>query len=310
MLALQAFSHPYRLSRLRLIACKSPFIPGVDQLLKQRVITAAILLIIYVPALFAQSSWPFLLLTLFMTTLAAWEWARMNPLPFLKAYPYAALVLGLCALDWWFSWSESLAPWGGLTLGLVWFVFFAMVLRWGVKGWQDLAFVLRACMGLAMLLGAWVSFGSAKALSTHFLMSVLVLVWTSDVGAYFVGKAMGRTKLAPVLSPGKSREGALGGMVLVFVLGLAWLHLEDLFQLESMSIFTLLWQRGWAYFVFGLVALVSCSVLGDLFESMVKRAMGFKDSSHLLPGHGGVLDRIDALLPTVPLAVFLAHWVS
>jgi len=279
-------------------------------LLKQRVITAVVLLIIYLPALFAQSDWPFLFLTLLMTTLAAWEWVRMNPSSLSKPYPYAALVLSLCALDWMFSWLSSVSRSGVFMLGLVWLVFFAMVLKWGIEAWQGLWLGLRAWMGLVMLLGAWVSFGTAKALGAHFLLSVLVLVWTADIGAYFVGKSMGRTKLAPLLSPGKSREGALGGMVLVFVLGLVWLQMEEIFQSETMSIYMLLWQRGWVYFVLGLVALVVCSVLGDLFESLVKRAIGFKDSSQLLPGHGGVLDRIDALLPTVPLAVFLAHWVS
>jgi len=279
-------------------------------LLKQRVITAVMLLTLYLPALFAQSDVPFLFLTLLMTTLAAWEWARMNPFALSKAYPYAVLVLGLCALDWMFAWSARALEPGVVLLGLVWLVFFAMVLRWGIQGWQGLGLGLRALMGLVMLLGAWVSFGSAKALGTHFLMSVLVLVWTADIGAYFVGKSMGKTKLAPLLSPGKSCEGALGGMILVFVLGLVWLQMEEVLKPETLSIYKLLWQHGWVYFVLGLVALVGCSVLGDLFESMVKRAIGFKDSSQLLPGHGGVLDRIDALLPTVPLAVLLAHWVS
>ncbi len=279
-------------------------------MLKQRVITAFVLLCIFLPALFAQATWPFLALILVMTTLAAWEWARMNPMPFLKAPVFALMTLGLCVLDWRFACLDALSGLGGGVLLCVWAVFFAMVFKRGIEGWLAVAVPLRNAMGLIMLLGAWVSFGQAKALGTHFLMSVLALVWTADIGAYFVGRAWGQRKLAPILSPGKSQEGAFGGLVLVFLLGFLWMHVESLLRPDSMSIYAVLWQKGALYFVLGLMLLVACSVVGDLFESLLKRAIGFKDSSQLLPGHGGVLDRIDALLPTVPLAVGLVHWVS
>ena len=279
-------------------------------MLKQRVITALVLLLICLPALFAQSIWPFMLLSLLMSTLGAWEWARMNKGPGFTAPVFGLMTLVLCLLEWAWSPTPEIQNIRSVLLVLVWGVFFSMVLKWGIEGWRACPVSIRQLMGLVMMLGAWTSFSLAKSLGTHFLVSVLVLVWTADVGAYFVGKALGRKKLAPILSPGKSLEGAVGGWVLVLMLGLLWVHLESPFSPESSSIFTLLWTKGPVYFVGGLTSLVVCSVLGDLFESLVKRSAGFKDSSQLLPGHGGVLDRIDALLPTVPLALCWAHWVS
>lgn len=279
-------------------------------MLKQRVITALVLLLICLPALFAQSIWPFMLLSLLMSTLGAWEWARMNKGPGFTAPVFGLMTLVLCLLEWAWSPTPEIQNIRSVLLVLVWGVFFSMVLKWGIEGWRVCPVFIRQLMGLVMMLGAWTSFSLAKSLGTHFLVSVLVLVWTADVGAYFVGKALGRNKLAPILSPGKSLEGAVGGWVLVLMLGLLWVHLESPFSPESSSIFTLLWTKGPVYFVGGLTSLVVCSVLGDLFESLVKRSAGFKDSSQLLPGHGGVLDRIDALLPTVPLALCWAHWVS
>jgi len=128
----------------------------------------------------------------------------------------------------------------------------------------------------------------------------------ADIAAYFCGRAFGRRKLAPAISPGKSWEGVWGGMVGVIVLGFVWVHVIDKqLAVDSPSLYTVLVQsRGWVSLL-ALVFLAAMSVVGDLFESLVKRAVGAKDSSNLLPGHGGVLDRIDALLPVFPLALAL-----
>src|SRR5690606_34522290 len=142
--------------------------------------------------------------------------------------------------------------------------------------------------------------------SVLYMFSVMTLVWIADVGAYFSGKAFGKRKLAPSISPGKSWEGAIGGGLLVLLAGfasLAWPALEDTFAVQL--------YRHWG--VIGMAAvlilMVAASIVGDLFESQLKRRAGMKDSSNLLPGHGGVLDRLDALIPTVPLAVLFSHWM-
>jgi phosphatidate cytidylyltransferase len=129
-----------------------------------------------------------------------------------------------------------------------------------------------------------------------------------DIGAYFAGRNFGKRKLAPSISPGKTWEGVIGGVVGVWLLGLAWLlWIDRTAQVDGASVFSHVRERlGWAGFFVVTAAIAGLSVVGDLFESLVKRAAGAKDSSRLLPGHGGVLDRIDALLPVLPAAMALA----
>ena len=136
-----------------------------------------------------------------------------------------------------------------------------------------------------------------------FLLTTMALVWVADIGAYFVGKALGRHKLAAQISPGKSIEGALGGLALCYLYAFVciwYLPFED-------SIFGAWAIRfGWVPMFLMVTVLTAFSIFGDLFESQFKRLAGVKDSSHLLPGHGGVLDRVDALLPVMPIAAVLA----
>jgi phosphatidate cytidylyltransferase len=132
----------------------------------------------------------------------------------------------------------------------------------------------------------------------------MAIVWVADIGAYFAGKAFGKHKLAPKISPGKSWEGAIGGCIAVLVLGsLSVIYGGPLFA----NTFAVRVEHafGWAALLPILVLLVAFSIAGDLFESQLKRRAGMKDSSNLLPGHGGVLDRIDALIPVLPLAALI-----
>jgi phosphatidate cytidylyltransferase len=131
----------------------------------------------------------------------------------------------------------------------------------------------------------------------------------ADVAAYFCGRAFGRRKLALHISPGKSWEGVWGGMVGVLLLAAVWLLLDQQMDWGSLSLYSRLQSRSVILLVVGVLFLVAMSVVGDLVESLVKRSAGMKDSSQLLPGHGGVLDRVDALLPTLPLALMLAQAV-
>ena len=157
---------------------------------------------------------------------------------------------------------------------------------------------------------AWLAVAHARAMGINFLFSVLVLVWVADIFAYFAGRTWGgkifARKLAPSISPGKTWEGALGGMLGVIVLAFVWRWADTAYAVDSMSLYSRLWVRGAVVMVVAVVFMAAMSVVGDLVESLFKRSAGVKDSSGLLPGHGGVLDRVDALLPILPLALMLS----
>jgi phosphatidate cytidylyltransferase len=136
--------------------------------------------------------------------------------------------------------------------------------------------------------------------SAVFLLSAMAMVWIADIGAYFAGRSFGKRKLAPSISPGKTWEGVAGGLLAVLLLSALATQLPETFQAHLLA------RYGWLKWALLLALFVAASVIGDLFESMLKRRVEVKDSSNLLPGHGGVLDRIDALVPTMPLAYLLA----
>jgi phosphatidate cytidylyltransferase len=166
---------------------------------------------------------------------------------------------------------------------------------------------LRCLLGLVALWTAWLALANSKASGVNFILSIFCLVWAADIAAYFGGRKFGKRKLAPGISPGKSWEGVWSGMAGVLVLAALWLALDRSFGVDSTSLYTRLSQHiGIAGMVLALIFLAAMSVVGDLVESLSKRAVGAKDSSHLLPGHGGVLDRIDALLPVFPLALAMS----
>jgi phosphatidate cytidylyltransferase len=181
------------------------------------------------------------------------------------------------------------------------------MLRRGVAGWQRWSQPLRLWLGVLLLACAWLALVQARQRGVGFLLSALTLVWMADVAAYAGGKTFGKRKLAPSLSPGKSWEGALSGTLGVLLLGAFWVWMDNQGWTDSPSLFSLLWAQGPVWALLAVMGLSAMSVVGDLLESLVKRGAGMKDSSQLLPGHGGVLDRVDALLPVLPLAMLLAQ---
>ncbi len=274
-------------------------------MLKQRVITAVVLLAVLLPALFAEAVWPFALFTLAMVAAAGWEWGRLNGLRDTGALVLAVIVLVLCigAVEaGWFVAPPAALWWIAM---LLWVLGGAFALRAGVSAWAGHPRLVRQGIGVFGLVLAWLAFADARAVGINFLLSVLCLVWMADIAAYFGGRRFGRRKLAPAISPGKSWEGVYSGMAGVLLLAIVGAFVIDRrFGVDSASLYALVFDRlGVAGAIVALVFLAAMSVTGDLIESLVKRSAGAKDSSRLLPGHGGVLDRIDALLPVVPLAV-------
>jgi phosphatidate cytidylyltransferase len=275
-------------------------------MLKTRIITAAILLAVLLPILFLLP--PMYLSGFFLVALivATWEWSRMiAPDAQKSAWLYATFclviilfLLGMQAIAWQFSLL--------MIAVLFWFFIAPFILAKGMNLSLQKFKTFYSILGLIILPATWFALVFLRELGLVFLLSCMGLVWVADIGAYFVGKAFGKHKLAAQISPGKSIEGALGGLVLCYLyafLCVMYLPFGDtLFGAWAI-------QLGWVPMFVMVTVLVAFSIFGDLFESQLKRLAGVKDSSHLLPGHGGVLDRVDALIPTMPIAALLAGFI-
>ena len=281
-------------------------------MLKERIITAFIMIAVLLAALFLLSSHGFAYVLLAIAAVAAWEWADLSSLSSpLERVAYAVVVVAIIAvladafnlLNTSFIESLSLSVSYPkylrevLAAGVLWWGF---ALLW-VLGYPGSAAIwghkwLRAVMGLFVLVPSVIAllYVNAQDQGQAYFLYLIGIVSSADIGAYFVGRAFGKKKLAPSVSPGKSWAGFWGGAAAVAVFSLiVGLKLDVL---------------GLSYIQLVLVTVVAAlaSVLGDLLESMVKRQRGIKDSSQLLPGHGGVMDRIDSLSAAAPVFVLLA----
>ena len=274
-------------------------------MLKQRIITALVLLAVLLPSLVATDARWFVAFTLILMAAGAWEWARLQGWTGALAVGSGFAVGGLLAAFWVAS--PQVDPvWLWRTGVLVWLPGGLWMLRSGLTAWASVARGVRLVVGWLAVALAWWALVSAKAVGLNFLLSVLTLVWAADIAAYFGGRAWGQRKLAPHISPGKTWAGAWSGVAAVCLLGLVWLWADGQGDWDSPSLYTVMWQRSPWLLPVGVALLVGLSIAGDLVESLVKRVAGVKDSSGLLPGHGGVLDRVDALLPVLPVALWLS----
>ncbi|MCQ8896031.1 phosphatidate cytidylyltransferase [Limnobacter humi] len=274
-------------------------------MLKTRVITAVVLLILLIGILMYGGAfgWNAFITVVLLTAL--WEWGRLGHLTSTNAWVYSAVASAVCIMAY-----------QALNLQVQSFpimaaasVFWVLIAPWCLRQvslgpvghrWVFLP------LGAVLIGAACVALILSKTQGVIFLLSVIAICFAADIFAYFFGKAFGKRKLAPRVSPGKSWEGAVGGACSVLVLGWLVVGFSDIWPVLNET-----WQvkalDRWHPVLFSLWLLVlsAFSVVGDLFESMLKRAAGMKDSSQLLPGHGGVLDRIDAQLPVMPLALLL-----
>ncbi len=290
-------------------------------MLKQRVITAVVLLAILLPALFYRTPTPFCAVALVLIAAGGWEWGRLNGFGQAGSVILAVLCFLLCSAFWYAGLLTQPLPVVWAVTGAVWVLAGGWLLRRGVVGWPRIPAPVRLIGGLLALCLTWLAVAQARAIGVQFLLSVLLLVWVADISAYFAGRALGgrfsRGKLAPSISPGKSWEGVWGGMLGVVLLSLVWVGLgapvsspgnwHDALAAETLYS-RLVALHGVPMMLLAVLFLTAMSVVGDLVESLIKRSAGVKDSSGLLPGHGGVLDRVDALLPAVPLAMMLASF--
>ena len=266
-------------------------------MLKQRIITAAILLPVALIGFFLLEGLAFALFIGVVVVLGAWEWARLAGMAGqIARVGYALAVALLLVLLYQLP---ALAPWL-LSLSVIWWLLAtALVLSYPESKHYWGGCFGSLVIGLLILLPSWQALVLLKQWpqGNWLIVAVMVLVWAADIGAYFSGKALGRRKLAPQVSPGKSWEGLIGGLITSLLITLA----VGLYHEWS--------PRGLTLALLGAALVVVISVVGDLTESMFKRSSGIKDSSQLLPGHGGVMDRIDSLTAAVPVFTVLL-WLS
>lgn len=265
-------------------------------MLKLRILTAAILVPLMVWATYALATpWLGALMGAFILA-AAWEWTRLCGLS--RAWVRILYILSVAAAGI-LLYHAPVAPLMWVTAAWWLLAIFEMFSQRDVHaGWLASA-PGRLISGYFILIPAWIAplwLHAHEPQGWKLVLFMLVLVWTADSGAYFVGRPWGKTKIAPHISPGKSLEGVLGGLAAVVLV--AWVSGRWIWQFPVDKLLT------WVMLA-ASVAVVS--VMGDLMESRFKRAAGVKDSGHLLPGHGGVLDRIDAFTAAAPF--FVLGWL-
>ena len=275
-------------------------------MLLTRVITALVILPVVLGMLFLAPPAGWALFMLVIVLVACWEWSRMCGLSPTGQAAYLAVSGAIGAFLWLLY--LRLVPGNFAAMALTGFIIATVFWVAGAPLW--LAQKLRpspstcAAAGWVVAWPAWLAFVVLRDTSPWLLLALAALVWVADIAAYFAGKRFGRHKLAPAVSPGKTWEGVMGAVAGVVLYGavLAWIANANATPLTS------IFDEGAAIVVvLAMVGLTAVSVVGDLFESWMKRGAGLKDSSHLLPGHGGILDRIDALTSTLPVAALALY---
>lgn len=265
-------------------------------MLKSRILTAMVLLVLLLAALFFAPPMLWAALVVVMVMQGTSEWSRMSGLSGSRAKGYwGATLLLMLGVLWLDAQQEGGAQYLHLALYLLSAVLWLLVVpAWLMTGWKATQPVLMAFVGWVVLIPTGLAMIDLRAAdpSPWMLLFVMGLVWVADSAAYFAGRKYGKNKLAPSISPGKTWEGVVGAIagVSVYVL-LVWSFSPYFSRLQLLPALML---TAWWW--------VALAVIGDLFESAIKRQAGIKDSGALLPGHGGLLDRIDALTSTLPLA--------
>lgn len=275
-------------------------------MLRTRVITALVMVSVALTALFSFPAWGWGLFTLGLALAGCWEWSRLCAFSVAARRAYLLLSSTVAVLMFLLYWQQQMfgVTFNGVALaGWLLAVPFWLLLvpLWLAKVWRPATGWVSAAAGWLVVFPTCLALLQLRDVSPWLLLTFTAIVWVADVSAYFVGKSIGRHPLAAAISPGKTIEGAIGGLVGVFIYYLAWHAFTA--TLHGASYDGLAQLRAHGAMLLALFMLLGVlSVIGDLFESWMKRGAGVKDSSNLLPGHGGVLDRIDALTSTLPIA--------
>jgi len=278
-------------------------------MLRTRIITALLLFAVFFSALFYLPILGWVIFATFVAAVAAWEWGALMGLGALPRLALSAALILICTAVATFdpaglglpaagsNFSDAawrLGRWFYLPAAFFWLLVVPLWLR---QRWPLPKSALGLAIGLMLILPTWLALVQLRQAGALALLAIMAAVWVADIAAYAFGRTLGRHKLAPNISPGKTWEGALGGGVAVIVYGFILSpKLPDVLSEHYVLLFLV------------LALLTAISIAGDLFESLLKRQAGLKDSSNILPGHGGVLDRIDSLTSTLPMVALV--WLT
>lgn len=272
-------------------------------MLRTRVITAVFLVAAFLSALFYLPPLGWVVFAALVAAVAAWEWGALMGLGAAPRLVLGGATLVMCAavttldpiaLGIGSDSSDAawrLGRWFYLPTAAFWIL---LVPVWMKRRWPLPKSAAGVAVGALLILPTWLALVQLRQAGAPALLAIMAVVWLADIAAYFSGRAFGKHKLAPAISPGKTWEGAIGAAIAVLAYG---------FILSSNLPSVLATNHGLLFVV--LLLLTAVSIIGDLFESLLKRQAGLKDSSSILPGHGGVLDRIDSLTSTLPLLALL-----
>lgn len=275
-------------------------------MLKTRIVTAVVLFAVFFSALFFLSSLAWVLFATLIGAVAAWEWGALmawgkgSRVALGGGFALLAMTIALiapAALGLEPGFAQAAWPLGRFLYVPAVAFWLLVVPLWMRRRWSLPSSLPGVLVGLLLILPTWLALVQLRQAGAGALIAVMAVAWVADIAAYFVGRACGRHKLAPAISPGKTWEGALGGGVAVLVYGFALAPKLPPVLSSQPAVLALV-----------LLLLTVTSVIGDLFESLLKRQAGLKDSSAVLPGHGGVLDRIDSLTSILPLVALV--WLA
>lgn len=264
-------------------------------MLKVRILTSIVLIPCFLAALFLLPDIYWALLMLIFILIAIWEWSIMAGWSTVARYIYlvATAAFGL-ALAFGSDAQMGYIQQHGLFWGILAATLFWVILAplWLMSRYHIKNLLSKAFAGWLVILPTWLALVSLRRISPWLLLAIIATIWLADSAAYFAGKRFGKHKLAAQISPSKTWEGVLGAWIAVSVYGISlclWLGLNP-------------------WLIVGLWGITVISIMGDLLESLLKRQAGLKDSGDLLPGHGGLLDRIDGLTSALPLAAFFIYF--
>jgi phosphatidate cytidylyltransferase len=275
--------------------------------LRTRVITAVVILLLLLGMLFLASPIVWSIFVLAIALAGCWEWSGMSGL----GSRGQAIFLALSGAIGGALWLLYLRAPDSLFISVASIAFLIAAAFWIVLAPIWLALKARpaplacALAGWVVMWPTWFAFVVLRDVGPWILLAMAAVIWVADIAAYFAGKRFGRHKLAPAVSPGKTWEGVAGALAGVVIYGIV---LAFIARSQALPISAIFGEGGGVPAIVAMVVLAALSVVGDLLESWMKRGAGLKDSSHLLPGHGGILDRIDALTSTLPVAAFAIGW--